>query len=82
MAAIRCSDTMITFLVERGADLNARGAYQLTPLHISLMRRNFETAHRLLIEGADVNAKTSIGDTALHIAVSVQNSKVLQEKCV
>jgi hypothetical protein len=75
-------------LISQGADVNAKNARGMTPLHIVTRTRRLSSAERLsLIEtlisaGADVNAKdVRRGRTSLHIAAwytAEQNPKVIE----
>ncbi|MEM2790511.1 MAG: ankyrin repeat domain-containing protein, partial [Thermofilaceae archaeon] len=47
------------FLVENGADVNARNIDGMTPLHLAVFRGHLEVARFLVEKGADVNAERS-----------------------
>ena len=66
-AAKRGSTLICDFLVERGADVNAKAKDGRTPLHMSL---NLETTAYLVDKGSDVRAKDKKGLTPLHLMVS------------
>lgn len=68
---------IVSFLLEKGADISAPDTKGNTPLHrIFLGNSHFnETAKLLIDNGADVNARNSKGETPLHIAVSQHQSK-------
>ncbi|KAJ8673856.1 hypothetical protein QAD02_005118 [Eretmocerus hayati] len=63
------SKDTVTFLLDNGADVMARDAYQNTPLH-SIISYNFdkEVAQLLIDRGADVNAQNFLGETPLYKA--------------
>jgi ankyrin repeat protein len=54
--------------IEQGADVNAKGAQGLTPLHIASAMRSEEMIKLLLDKGAYVKAKTDNQWTPLHFA--------------
>jgi ankyrin repeat protein len=56
------------FLIDHGADVNAKAANDLTPLHTAAARGNLESAQLLLDHGADINARTKDGKTPLAYA--------------
>jgi len=56
---------MVRFLLENGAEVNARGPCGNTPLHYAATR---EVAEALIAGGADVHAKGNRGMTPLHYA--------------
>lgn len=57
-------------LLDRGADIEARGGSGMTPLHLAAQRRRNGPVVQLLIErGANVNARDDQGRTPLHFAV-------------
>lgn len=67
---------MLSFLIEKNADLNGRSCSGVTPLHWGLCANNWErdiqkylSINEFLIKnGADVNATTPDGKTSLIIA--------------
>ena len=70
IAAARNSLAVAEFLLQNGADINAKNYYNgLTPLHIATMRNVVEAAEFLLHNGADADAKNYHDElTPLHIA--------------
>jgi ankyrin repeat protein len=69
-AAMRYNRTeAVRLLVEKGADVNAKGTGGWAALHMAV-KRGDEAAVRLLVElGADINATDASGWTVLYIAV-------------
>jgi len=70
-AALRCPASTVRALVERGANVNAKGNSGGTPLHSAAMGARDDSAQvvsLLISNGADVNARTVAGVTPLHIA--------------
>lgn len=59
----------VDFLVEMGADVEARAYEDATPLHVAAQHAGNLSAIRALVRnGADIHARKSNGDTALHVA--------------
>lgn len=69
-AALTGNVEIMGFLLDRGADSNARDAYDNTPLHfVAFAPANLEKATWLLVKnGAAVNARDVYGETPLHWA--------------
>ena len=68
---------LVEFLVEQGADLNARGAWELTPLHYSAVFNQPTITTKLLDYGADHHLKDAKGNTALDHAKLESNNDVV-----
>ncbi|KAH8817564.1 ankyrin repeat-containing domain protein [Flagelloscypha sp. PMI_526] len=65
---------IVRFLIDKGADVNARGVEYGTALHAAVLRGNLDIAHLLIGKGADVNARGSITyGTALHAIASTND---------
>lgn len=58
---------MAEFLLDKGANINARDRFGNTPLHYATNASNQETAELLVERGADVNAANEVGITPLHM---------------
>ena len=56
-AADQGNTDLVRTLISRGANVNARDEWDLTPLHRAAHRRHIETARVLLSEGANFNAR-------------------------
>lgn len=56
------------FLIDKGADVNAKNIYGDTPLHYASMN-NIEITKLLLDNGADVNARNKYDQTPLYNAI-------------
>ncbi len=67
-----------SFLLDKGADVNVRGALRFTPLHFAhfVSEKDFGLVQRLIDKGADVNARGDNGITPLHYAALMGNIKV------
>lgn len=71
------------FLIERGANVNCRGAEGGSPLHEAAGSGQIEFAKLLLDHGANINAKDDNGNTPLTIALEYKQpemAKFLRER--
>ena len=59
---------VVKALIAAGADVNAKGKNDITPLMKAVLRNRFEVVKELVYAGADVNAKEKYGVTALMYA--------------
>jgi hypothetical protein len=66
-----------SFLLERGADPNARGRYDMTPLHWAALRGRAEIVALLVQRGSKVEARNIYGLTPLHEAADERVVRVL-----
>ena len=57
---------VVTLLLERGADINARNNNGWTPLHHAVRHNTSAMVTLLLERGADINARDALGTTVLH----------------
>lgn len=60
--------TVVEFLLDSKAEVNAPVGNEKTPLHMAAGNGHKDVAELLLSSGADVNAKDGDGKTALHMA--------------
>ena len=58
-----------SFLLEKGAEINARSANGSSPIMMAARQGNLETARLLLVKGADLSLSNDSGETALSWAV-------------
>ena len=52
---------VVELLIDKGADVNAKGKYGRTPLHWAAHQGHWEIAELLIAKGADVNPKLNDG---------------------
>ena len=57
--------SMVSLLLEQGADVNAKGGYSGNALYLACRGNHITVVDLLLERGADVNARLSNGETAL-----------------
>lgn len=67
LAAERADTAMIHLLVENGANIRQKSAFDWTALHKLCNSLNLEAIKYLVQKGADISAETAQGDTPLHI---------------
>lgn len=63
---------MLRRLIAKGADVNAKDRYGLTPLHVAASRQDKKIVALLLAHDAKVNVKDKAGRTTLHYAVGAR----------
>ena len=57
-------------LIAKGADVNAKNDFGVTPLYGAASGGHKEVAELLIANGADVNVKSNFGETPLDLAVT------------
>ena len=62
---IAATKEVVELLIAKGADVNAKDKYDMTPLHPAAGRGHKEVVELLIAKGADVNARDEDGDTPL-----------------
>ena len=67
---------LVKYLVEHGADINAKDKSGNTALMIASKDMNLEMVKYLVEHGADVNAKNAEGKTALYFVYKEENSSI------
>ena len=66
-----------TFLIQAGAEVNARNEDHWTPLHFAAKHNNIDIVKLLLDNGAKINVKTSYGHTPLQLTTDTKIAKIL-----
>ncbi|PYH34294.1 ankyrin repeat domain-containing protein [Aspergillus neoniger CBS 115656] len=69
---------LVKLMLSRGADINAKGRYDRTPLFIAAKRKHHQVVQALLEAGADTSAKDTYGDTPLKAATIFGGPDVLR----
>jgi ankyrin repeat protein len=69
---------VIQYLISKGADVNAKGDGDYTPLFNAAAHGTLEVVQCLVSHGADVNAKGYRGETPLHFAASHGELEIVQ----
>jgi len=65
LACLNGHPQMVSFLLDHGADIEARDGYQRTPLILTGQGKSFQVAKTLVERGADINAEAIRNYTAL-----------------
>jgi ankyrin repeat protein len=68
---------MVKFLIDKGADVNAKSAAGATPLFWAVLRQQKDEVQYLVDHGADVNAADAYGDTILDMILHLQYTTML-----
>jgi len=80
--AIRCGvdsrKAVVALLLDKGADVNAKGRENSTPLHMAAAMGHKDVVALLLDKGADVNAKDNDGDMAIDVAETEEIRNMLK----
>ena len=63
-ASENAGGSVITLLLDRGADIESRNQNGFTPLHYAALSGAVESASALVSNGADVSARTDLPGTA------------------
>jgi ankyrin repeat protein len=68
----------IEFLIENGADVNAKGILGASTLHLAASGGQVETCKFLIKKGVPVDVKNTNNDTPLHFAAKTGQAKVIK----
>ena len=74
----RAQTAIVSALVMRGANVNARSRHGDTPLMAAIHQGNSECAMLLITHKAKVNLANRLGLTALHAAASMHNEELIK----
>ncbi|MGV8118602.1 MAG: ankyrin repeat domain-containing protein [Candidatus Xenobiia bacterium LiM19] len=78
-AAISHNDiSMVEYLLDSGADINAMDSTGSKPLEEAVSYGRLDIAKLLISRGADINAGDKCGNTLLHIAVMGKNTELVE----
>lgn len=66
------------YLIEKGADINAKDAWSKTPLYRAVVREQLVAAKLLLEKGADKSIPDNTGKTPLDIAKETRNTALIE----
>lgn len=69
---------IIQFLLEKGANVNAKKTTGYAPLHMAVYSGQLDLIKDLIAKNADIQAVTNEGNTALHIAASYDYVEIAQ----
>ncbi len=69
---------VLKFLVEKGADVNARSGFRDTPLHVAAQSGNTDVFKFMLDNGADPTARDNMRNTPLIYAVRANNIEMAE----
>lgn len=78
LATIRGKFKIAKMLLEEGAEVDSRTAYDYTPLHLAVRGQNLNMIKLLLKKKANVNAVDKMGGTPLHEAAENSDVEVVE----
>jgi len=71
------AEEVITLLLSKGADVNAKDDYGRTPLHFAVIANRIGNVKLLLANKANIKATDSVGDTPLNLVESKEAAEIL-----
>ena len=76
---------IVNYLLDNGANIEAETSLKRTPLHMAVMKNNYEMTALLLNCGANIDCSDIDGNTPIHFASQLGYDKIvislLQKKC-
>jgi serine/threonine-protein phosphatase 6 regulatory ankyrin repeat subunit B len=70
---------IVRLLLQNGAEVNARGVWDMTPLHEAACNGHIDILHLLVENGANLEAQDNTGWRALHFAACNRRLPFIQE---
>jgi ankyrin repeat protein len=67
---------MAQFLLRHGANVNARGRYYMTPLHLASSKGSLDISRLLIEHGAEVDVRDDEGETPFSDALARGHRKL------
>jgi len=68
--------TCVEGLITGGANVNEKGIFKFSPLHLAVYYKNREAFHLLIKYNEDLNSRVHEARTPLHAAIEKQNSEL------
>ena len=71
-------ENILRFLVDKGADINAKGFNGNSSLHLALLNDKLEIVRFLVDKGADINSEDKYGNSLIHISVKYGKLEIVR----
>jgi len=78
IAALKGATNVITALLAKGAEVNARNKFGQTPLHRAMITGDLNTVKLLIIAKAEISGRDNQGLTPIHLAAQRKHGEVVQ----